>query len=116
MQVPGKTREKDVLGLDVLMTQPRVVQRIERPRDGMKNVVRLFEPERTPLQAVGERLPFVDRHREPHVAGRHPVVFQLDDVRVARGGEHYELALDIASRVHLARNDLEGDLMRWDVY
>ena len=111
MQLPGKTREKDVLGLDVLVTQPRLVQRIERAGDGEKNVVRLFETERSALESVGERLPLVDRHRQPHVPGRHAVVLQLDDVRMARRGEHDELALDVASRVHLARNDLESDLM-----
>ncbi len=109
VQAAPELGEEDVVGLHVLVTEPRVVERLERARDGEKDVVRLAEGQRPLAEALVERLALVDRHRQPDVLGGHAVVLQLDHVRVTDGREHDELTLDVAADVERPRKDLQRD-------
>ena len=61
------------------------------------------------VEPLGERLALVDGHRQPHVLRLDAVVLELHDVGVADGGEHDQLALDVAADVERARQDLQRD-------
>ncbi len=111
VQAPGEGCEKDVLGFDVLVAQAGFVEGVERAGDGQEHFVGFVERERAALQPFGERDAFVDGHGEPDVALGHAVIFELDDVRMACGGEHHELALDVAARIDLVGHDLQRDLV-----
>ncbi len=111
MHAPREDGEVNVLGLHVLVAQPGGVERLEPVGDGAEDVVGLAQIERPAEEALGQRLALVNRHRQPHVVARRPVILELDDVGVADRGEHHQLALDVAAGVERARQDLQRRLV-----
>jgi len=104
------TRDENVLGLQVAVHDPLVVDRRQRPREVARPFQRLRPRNGAPLEALPKRLPFDQLGHDERRGAVHADVVNGHDVRMGQRGDGPRLARESRERAGVVRQLLGEDL------